>query len=611
MTKKDISYETFLNRFVQYSKIFAIENNLSESDVQKSLYYYILTDLAFQENFVLPFKIHEYEKTIKSFKDFKLQYSLFSKNPDFFDHLFEQINVKTRTKLGQVFTPNHVADFMISLLPSTKQTILDPSIGTGIFPNKILKNSSKSIDNKIFGYDIDPLILNITFSKLKLAHPNFKNLILKNNNFLQDNRKNKFDSIICNPPYLNFHDFDNEQFTDLIEKKFGIKISKLTNIYSLFFINALHYLKQDGRMIFITPSEFFYTGYGETLKKFFLENFTIIGFMIFNFSEILFKGYLTTAVITYLEKKKPNKSHKVNFVKIKKWPQSNSELKKTLISGKSPNSDYIVYNVFQSELDPSKKWQIYFENQTQNKIIDKLIPLSTIASVKRGIATGNNEFFTLSANEINQWKIEKKFLKPVLSRAQSSKNYIFTEKNWKDLVLENKKASLLYCFEEPTRNLQKYIQIGEKNNVHKKYLCSHRQPWFSMEQRKIAPILASVFNRTSTRFILNQAKALNLAAFHCVYPNFDDDLMTKSLLCYLNSGICAEIQVTARREYGGGLHKFEPKDLEKIPVLDVTKLQKHDLELLANLFDSLCISKNPKQIKSQMDIAINKIISNF
>ena len=170
---------------------------------------------------------------------------------------------------------------MISLLPSTKQTILDPSIGTGIFPNKILKNSSKSIDNKIFGYDIDPLILNITFSKLKLAHPNFKNLILKNNNFLQDNRKNKFDSIICNPPYLNFHDFDNEQFTDLIEKKFGIKISKLTNIYSLFFINALHYLKQDGRMIFITPSEFFYTGYGETLKKFFLENFTIIGFIIF------------------------------------------------------------------------------------------------------------------------------------------------------------------------------------------------------------------------------------------------------------------------------------------------------------------------------------------
>ncbi len=151
--------------------------------------------------------------------------------------------------------------------------------------------------------------------------------------------------------------------------------------------------------------------------------------------------------------------------------------------------------------------------------------------------------------------------------------------------------------------------MGEKNDVHKGYLCSHRKPWFSMEKGNIAPILASVFSRDSTRFILNQAHTLNLAAFHGVYPNFDDELMTKALLCYFNSGICGEIQVIARREYGGGLHKFEPKDLEKLLVLDVTKLKKPDLELLANLFDNLCISKDPEHLKSEMDIVIRKIIS--
>jgi adenine-specific DNA-methyltransferase len=609
MTNKDISNKKFLNHFVSYSKISAIENNLDNSLVQKSLYYYILKDLAKRENFILPFKIKEYEKIIQFFKDFKLEHSLFLKNSDFFDDLYEQINVKTRTKQGQIFTPNPVADFMISLLPTTKQNILDPAIGTGRFPNNILQNIPKSSNNKIFGFDIDPLILNITFSKLKLISPNFKNLTLQHDDFLQFEGKEKFDSIICNPPYLNFHDFDNQNLPDLIEKKFGIKISRLTNIYSLFFITALEYLKQDGKMIFITPSEFFYTGYGETLKKFFLDNFTIKGFVIFDFSEILFKGHLTTSVITFLEKKKPHKSHKVNFVKIKKWPKNNSELKKILISGKTQNSDYVVYTVLQSKLDPYAKWQIYFENQIQNIYFEKLIPLSVIAHVTRGIATGNNEFFTLSIQEINHWKIEKKFLKPVLTRAQNSKNYIFTEKNWNDLVIENKKVSLLYCFEEPSPNLQKYIETGEENDIHKGYLCSHRKPWFSMEKRNVAPILASVFSRSNTKFILNQTHALNLAAFHGIYPNFDDELMNKALLCYLNSGICEEIQVTARREYGGGLHKFEPKDLEKLLVLDVTKLNKSDLKLLANLFDSLCISKDPEQLKSEIDIVIRKIMS--
>jgi adenine-specific DNA-methyltransferase len=111
-----------------------------------------------------------------------------------------------------------------------------------------------------------------------------------------------------------------------------------------------------------------------------------------------------------------------------------------------------------------------------------------------------------------------------------------------------------------------------------------------MEKREPAKILATVFHRERMRFILNEAGVRNLTAFHCIYPKFDNILMVKALLAYLNSDLCKQIQTIKRREYGGGLHKFEPKDLENIPTLDVTKLSISDLESLASAFDELCIT---------------------
>ena len=607
-TQKPTSQSEIINLFKRYSKLISTESKLDSAESQRHLYYHILKNIAKTCEFDLPFKIKEYEKNYHSLKQFDFPYDVLLKKSELLDRLFEEIDVEYRRKLGQILTPIQVANFMVSLgLDEKKSVILDPAIGTGIFPNSILLNIKNTSKLKISGFDKDPLVLNATYCRIKMQKPNFDNLVLNPKDFLLSKEDKLFGFIICNPPYLNFHDFDNKASTTFIEKKFGIKISKLTNIYSLFFIAASKHLEKDGKMVFITPSEFFYTGYGETLKKFLLDNFTLVGFVVFDFSETLFDGILTTAVITYLEKKKPSKSHKVNFVKIKKWPENNSELAKILVSGKSTNPDYVLHSVPQADLDPLQKWLIYFEPQNHKNISDKLVPLSKIGAVNRGIATGDNKFFTLSKKDLDEWKIEEKFVRPVLARAQYAKKFIFTKSDWGKLVSEGKKAYLLYCFEKPSKILQKYIDFGEQTKVHERYLCSHRKPWFSMERGKPAPILALVFNRENVRFVLNEADILNLTAYHGIYLNFDDELMTKALLCYLNSDTCGEIQRTARREYGGGLHKFEPGDLEKLLVIDVTKLKKPELKEMAVLFDELCLNNN-KKIKEKIDSTIKQII---
>lgn len=602
-------------QFFNITSDFKTKFNLDNATAQRLSYYLLLNQLALQIKRKLPFKIKGFDNFLnKSNSEYKLNPRKILADGNQFDKLYNKIKIDFRKKSGQILTPFKVADFMTSWGISNKtRHILDPAVGTGIFVDLSLKKLLKKTQCEIFVYDTDSLMLNATLLRIRSSHPSFNNLRLSQDDFLSINSFNKkFDFIICNPPYLNFHDYDHITLTKNIGERFAIKISQLTNIYSLFLMQSSKFSKNSGKIAFITPSEFFYTGYGKTLKKFLIENFTIEGFIIFNFSETLFDGILTTAVITLLVNQPPSDSHKVKFIKLKEWPNDNEKIHQALKSATYASKDFVIHEQYQKKLDPDEKWLVYFEKNIHRDLLEKLIPLSNIGTVNRGIATGYNNFFTISENELEKWNIEKEFFKPVLGRARHTHGYNFTKQDYEKLKENQENVLLLYCFEEPSEKLKQYLKYGEKLEVHKRFLCAHRKPWYSMEKGHVAPILATVFSRNKMRFIHNKAECLNLAAYHGIFLNFEDEMMIKALLCYLNSGISEDVQVIKRREYGGGLHKFEPGDLEVFPVLDVTKLNKDDLKILANLFDELCKqvgTKDENSIKKTIDSVILRILS--
>lgn len=531
-----------------------------------------------------------------------------SKNPYLLDLLYEELVPPVyRKEHGQFLTPPFVAEFMASWVNKGKPCkVLDPAVGSGIFLEKIIETSSQFTE--LWGFDIDPLLLNACQLRLRLKGVNRDLLHLTKQDFIRINSlfPQRFDGIICNPPYLNFHNFERDTLVKTIEERIGTKLSRLTNIYTLFFIQSLILARNGARLAFITPSEFLYTGYGEELKTFLLKYAIIDALILIDFQFLLFSKALTTAVITLFRKGKPDLSHKVRFIRIFKWP-STLELLDAVEKGIENPNKYQVIEIPQGELDPKEKWLKYFTSIKYENVLEKLVPLRQLANVDRGIATGCNEFFVLNKSQISKWKIEDKYLVPVISKAAQCKGYEFTKEDWDRLKEKNEKVYLLYIFEKPSPNLKKYIEYGEKMKVNQRYLTRHRSPWFSMEKRDPAKILATVFHREKMRFILNSAGVRNLTAFHCVYPKFDDITMIKALLAYLNSDLCKEIQKIKRREYGGGLHKFEPKDLEEIPTLDVTKIDREDVARLATFFDQLSEASR----KGENEVQIRKELDNF
>ncbi len=582
-------------------KSIQLKMQCDEETASRAYLWAVVKQISEKMKCDLPFKDERLESISRSIHGM-VDAEKFLRHPDLFDSVYEKSVPKNfRKKTGQFLTPQKIAEFMVRLgMCHNPKRILDPAIGTGIFLSEILKSKEKSAD--FYGLDIDPLMLNITYIRGKIIDRKSNQTLIKQN-YLTFSSKEKFDFVVCNPPYMKFHYYDRNLISK-IERESGRQLSKLTNIYSLFFIHTGELLKEDGILVFITPSEFLYTGYGQELKTFFLDGFTIEAIILADLDTVVFNDALTSAAITILRKKRPDNTHRVKLISVKGWHENDGVYNAfyNLIA----SNDVTIREVVQSELNPSKKWLSLFNGDVAGNY-KGLVPLKKIARVKRGIATGHNEFFTLTSSEVEKWGINPYFLRFAVSKAKHCPNYSFSAKDLEKLRLANERVYLLYCFDAPDENLKAYIDYGKKLNVHKRFLTSKRSPWYSMEKREMAPVLATVFSRERMRFILNDADVLNLASFHGIYPAFRDRKQVKAFLAYLNSHFCSNQMTLQKRTYGGGLDKFEPRDLMEILVLDVTSLNENIVHELADLFDKLCLTKTESE-EREVKIKIDELV---
>jgi len=152
---------------------------------------------------------------------------------------------------------------------------------------------------------------------------------------------------------------------------------------------------------------------------------------------------------------------------------------------------------------------------------------------------------------------------------------------------------------EPTESsLKKYLAKGEVEEVHKKFLTASRNPWHTLENRPPSPIWVSVFNRNGLRFIRNEAKISNLTTFHCIYLNMFSEPKVDLLFAYLLTDISKDIFNDNRREYGNGLQKFEPNDINKALMVDLDIISKKDEEGILKLYQEYrktALEKKPKE----------------
>jgi len=480
--------------------------------------------------------------------------------------------------LGQFFTPFPIASFMAKWITSNPKckTILDPAVGLGVFFRAILKEADVT-SYQLIGYDVDPQVL----QKAKNLFQGYEDSIrLIKLDYMFDDWNNRYDGIICNPPYQRFQNYKNRnEILAEFQSRLGLALSGLTNLHTLFLLKSVNQLSENGRAAYSLPSEFLNADYGVFIKRNLITHKSLKYVIVFDFTENLFDNVITTSCIPLFDNSADIKA--VEFIAVKSlddlaYLESQFPL--------YPNIKTIGKVVLYEDLDENIKWRAYYQKQNGSKY-KNLVPLSTYGKIVRGIATGDNDYFTFNEQKKREFEIEDKYLLPCLTKANQASSYFFTKEDFEKLRVAGKNVYLLNITDVTSSAVRRYIQLGEKLGVHKKYLTNHRTPWYSIESRPSAPILVTVFNRNGLRFVRNEADVRNLTYFHCFYLDIFTMDKIDILMAYLITDVAREIFNDNRREYGDGLEKFEPNDLNNSKVIDLQAVSQNSAREILEVFD--------------------------
>lgn len=472
-----------------------------------------------------------------------------------------------RNRLGQFATPTALAqdilNYAATLLPSGEEVrFLDPAFGTGAFYSALRGTFPRNRIGEALGFEIDPHYGQPAAELWKETE-----LALSLADFTQAPASPRFNLIICNPPYVRHHHLENGDKTRLqllTLRASGIKISGLAGLYCHFLGLSHAWMAEGGIAGWLVPSEFMDVNYGQAVKRYLLSRVTLLHIHRFDPNDVQFADALVSSSVVWFRNAPPPPDHAVNF-----------SFGGTLLAPK------LTRTAAARELARERKW-------TRFPVAD-IRPRSSIPriadffQIKRGLATGDNRYFILSEEEVKERGLPLAVFRPVLP----SPRYLESDEIEADSHGNPKLARRLLLLdshlnEEEIRRrfptLYAYLEEGKARNLHEGYLCSHRSPWYSQENRPPAPIVCTYLGRGDTktgrpfRFILNSSRATVANVYLAMYPTpllargiARDPNLIRRVWQVLNE-ITPERLLGEGRVYGGGLHKLEPKELANVPV---------------------------------------------
>ena len=445
-----------------------------------------------------------------------------------------------RRRFGQFMTPAPIARFMVQwAVQGGAHCVHDPAFGLGAF-----EMEARKLGFRCTGHEVDPVIAAHWRSAIAGAlHKGVKVC-----DYLQD-WNGRHDAVVCNPPYMRFHHFTGKDLVvSLIRRRTGVPLSGQANSASAFLLKSVSELSPNGRLAYVMPLEFLNACYGQAVKARLLAERHLVAIIRVSCEKEAFPDATTTVGILLYDRSADARS--VRFASIDALSELAGEA--SLPSG---------IDVPHARLDPFDKWLPMF-NDSSIRSAPGMVRISDYGRFKRGIATGAKGFFSLRPSEVKALNLRDGVeARPCVVRSADVTNPVLDVKGMRGLEEADAKVRLFSPQDPPSAEAQRWIKEGEAQGVHLRHLTSSRRPWHRTERRQPASIWLGTFSRNGYKVVLNRANALSLACFHGFTPSGEGAEWVDRLFLYLLSDAGRKLLALSGREYGGGLRKFEPNDL--------------------------------------------------
>lgn len=473
---------------------------------------------------------------------------------------------------GQFWTPDWVAEAMLAyVLGHRPQTLFDPAVGPGTF---FAASRRLGFSGRFAGYENDAAALDAAIEN-GLSHSDLENITVAD---FFNMPAAQYPAIISNPPYIRHHRIPaglKARLQTETRARLGLEIDGRAGLHVYFFIRCLQQLAPGGRLIFIVSSDLCEGVFARRLWSWVSAHYRLRAVATFASDAAPFPGVDTNALIVALENTPPE-SH---FAWACVHTRDARALSRFLSAPEAAEADDTL-SVVQRET--AEAIATGLSRPPPAITTGGGVRLGALACVMRGIATGANDFFLLTQAQLRRHGLSEKWFVRAVGRTRDCPVEILTRERLDHLEAEGRPTWLLDLPARPMAELpaavQAYLAGGERQGLPQRPLIAQRKLWYRMEQRKVPPILFAYLGRRACRFILNQAGALPLTGFLCVYPNLDRVSDVTEFWKLLNTPECLEGLAAVGKSYGAGAIKVEPRALENL-LLPSALMKQHGIEV--------------------------------
>ena len=456
---------------------------------------------------------------------------------------------------GVVYTPTlvalEVAETALKYCPNKKPRVLEPSAGDGAFLGAL--SSLGVAEDDITAIDIDRSAI----EHLRCHHQNVTAIESDFIEYALEQKNIKFDLIVGNPPYIRLRDYNSSFKTRLKElsQETGFPLSEMKNAWAAFIVGALGMIGARGVLAFVVPYELITVKYGRTIQKYLVQN----GFSvdIFLSEEKTFVAIDQDAVVL-LGRRTEKGSEEILIHSVPQLCEFERTQSRTVDQNDAGKAAIDLKSVL-------------FDSETAsllNKLRAELNTIHDYCDSSAGIVTAANDYFILRSTDTTRFELEP-WARRILKKSSFLPNSpVFREQDF--AVLSESKPCNLIDFHRPlapplSSAAIEYIQRGESMDIHKRYKCQERKPWYRIP---IVPASEGFFFKRAyifPRLCVNDAEILVTDTAYQIRMKKGFNIRE---LCYsFYNSITLLFAEIDGRFYGGGVLELTPSEFRGLPLL--------------------------------------------
>ena len=312
-----------------------------------------------------------------------------------------------------------------------------------------------------------------------------------------------FDVVIANPPYVRQEEIGPQK--DALVQQYADAATARSDLYCYFYARGLQLLRDGGMHVFVCSNSWLDVGYGAKLQEYLLNNAHIQA-VYESAVERQFSTADINTVITLIRKVRPADGAGTRFVSLRgefDAALADPALRREIVRGQAAlRAGATAGNRFVGD-----KWggkylrapDIY--HAILEKYGGKLVRLGDVATVRRGITTGANDFFYLTPERIAEFNIEPEYCRPVMTTPQESRSIAVDPARLpKRLLMCHDDKDVL----EGTGALA-YIEWGEAQGYHRRSSTRSRPRWYDLGERETVYLgMNKLVDTTARTFLASQ-----------------------------------------------------------------------------------------------------------